>query len=40
VGADPGAQQFIARLIATGTPFLVITNNPSVAAITVDGGPE
>ena len=24
----PGAQEFIARLIATGTRFLVITNNP------------
>ena len=27
----PGAQAFIARLIATRTPFLVITNNPLYA---------
>jgi NagD protein len=24
----PGAQQFLARLVETGTPFLVLTNNP------------
>jgi NagD protein len=26
--AIPGAQEFIARLLETGTPFLVLTNNP------------
>src|SRR5438105_3049588 len=24
----PGAQEFLARLTATGTPYLIITNNP------------